>query len=343
MATPNISGILNNCALDCAIPSVMRFVETAAQKELAGELANISMIHALSQYEQLKKMFAEYYNLPLERFGWQAFHQAIQATPSFLEQQLIFTPVIRQFVAHQMQRQGKEQHEIDKLTTIQDNGRYFPLYDKEASDFFYKPLAINTTFHYQEDFIPDESFSVDNPLDEIDIYHQNAHFELAQENHGLVNPFVATLSPKFATAFEQFNSLDNTTNQLEILQAEINSRFLTALESDSSLTFHEIDDTPSSAQEPELSAHQLSVIESLVDAQTHHTTTQSNQAFKALYRENLNQLIAKYNDGFFDDVDDKIDVRHMDDAKANQDESDEDFAKRLQEAALRGANIKPSF
>ena len=59
------------------------------------------------------------------------------------------------------------------------------------------------------------------------------------------------------------------------------------------------------------------------------------------YKQHLKTLIqAASSQGLFSKVEDKIDIQDLDKAEANTDESDEDFALRLQEAEYRGSGLK---
>ena len=59
------------------------------------------------------------------------------------------------------------------------------------------------------------------------------------------------------------------------------------------------------------------------------------------YKQHLKTLIqAASTQGLFSKVEDKIEIQDLDKAEANTDESDEDFAFRLQEAEYRGSGLK---
>jgi hypothetical protein len=73
-----------------------------------------------------------------------------------------------------------------------------------------------------------------------------------------------------------------------------------------------------------------------------HWTTTVNLPEKksSLYREHVREIIWMASKGEFANVSNPIDVRHIDKAEANAGESDEDFARRLQDAEYRASRPK---
>jgi hypothetical protein len=70
------------------------------------------------------------------------------------------------------------------------------------------------------------------------------------------------------------------------------------------------------------------------------SSTQRDSEKFVLYKENITQLIEKVqNQGFFAEVSNKINLAEIDSAKADSGESDEEFAKRLQEAEFRKVGL----
>lgn len=92
--------------------------------------------------------------------------------------------------------------------------------------------------------------------------------------------------------------------------------------------------TVKAKQTEELSSREEQVLAATVSSQVHEDKV-------APYKQHLKTLIhAAASQGLFAKVVDKIDVTDLDQAKANDGETDEEFALRLQEAEYRGSGLK---
>ena len=88
---PPISGSLYNCALNCALPSIFQISRTFSQSYLP-------QLPQFKAYVDLKNCFQQWYQLP--ELSWEVFN-AIIAKHTHSENELLFAPVIRQFIAKQ--------------------------------------------------------------------------------------------------------------------------------------------------------------------------------------------------------------------------------------------------
>ncbi len=88
---PPISGSLYNCALNCALPSIFQISRTFSQ-------SNLPQLPQFKAYVDLKNCFQDWYQLP--ELSWEVFN-AIIAKHTHSENELLFAPVIRQFIAKQ--------------------------------------------------------------------------------------------------------------------------------------------------------------------------------------------------------------------------------------------------
>ncbi len=88
---PPISGSLYNCALNCALPSIFQISRTFSQ-------SNLPQLPQFKAYVDLKNCFQQWYQLP--ELSWEVFN-AIISNHTHSENELLFAPVIRQFIAKQ--------------------------------------------------------------------------------------------------------------------------------------------------------------------------------------------------------------------------------------------------
>jgi hypothetical protein len=96
---PRISGVLNNCLLNCALPSIIKQIETYSNLPEEALLA-LNQDPVFKNYTQLKKIFSDTYglsNTEEKDFSWGLFARMIQ-NHSFYANELLFLPVLRAFV-----------------------------------------------------------------------------------------------------------------------------------------------------------------------------------------------------------------------------------------------------
>jgi len=154
--TPDISSALNNCALNCALPTLFtEITRLSTNPHLATE-----------SYILFKTLFERWYKFQ-EPISWLRFSELI-GKHNFSENQLIFAPILRQF----MRAKGAG----DRLWSIrQDTGRYSMLHSEDANQYFFQHFNLFMQQHQD-----DHAFIVQPELGQqaIQVYHRDAHFEL---------------------------------------------------------------------------------------------------------------------------------------------------------------------
>lgn len=184
MPFPRISGMLLNCALNCALPNVLHGIQELAQ--------DVEIPH-LDSYELLKSKFEQWYGLSL---SWQTFHLLLREF-SFSDIELIMAPVLRLFISTKCTDAEKERiRDIIKSPyqgipediaaalgnemAPQTPGKYLPLTNYEANELFYKHFGLFMRVH---EFVRDSNddymcIDAENDLIKVDVYLKNDHFEL---------------------------------------------------------------------------------------------------------------------------------------------------------------------
>ena len=191
MAPPRISGNLYNCSLNCALPHILEGIKQIA---LQGDDSAIAYRGA---YELLKTKFEECYGLPI---SWHGFNLLLSGF-SFNEIEVIMAPVIRLFVAEKCDSQERENvrdiisykgqgiapeiieamREAELDIPLNSPGRYLPLQNREANNYFYKHFGLYMRVHeFVEGSNPEEYRPeiAQTELIPIDVYLKDGHFEL---------------------------------------------------------------------------------------------------------------------------------------------------------------------
>lgn len=150
MPTPKITGLLHNCALNCALPFLLDGIRQLAEREGTGTLGDLESNTIYQRYKQLKTVFARHYGfIDKSNFNWQQFHNFLNAH-SFYAKEIIFAPIFRSFIAEVGEAQGSYRAEdVGLLRDIGEDGRYNYLPDSEARDLLYDTFGISLqTFEY---------------------------------------------------------------------------------------------------------------------------------------------------------------------------------------------------
>jgi hypothetical protein len=190
---PRISGVLYNCALNCALPSIFETINKIEQRDLNNE-----SIPYIESYKMFKQCFENWYGIK-QSLSWSQFNTFINQF-NFTENELIFAPVIRQFIANQatddenvsllrdivndplrlMPDELKEYYaqnpgEMEHATP----GRYFAMQNHEANRYFYKPFGLSMRVHnWNNDNYVAETNNDREDFKKIDVYLKHAHYEL---------------------------------------------------------------------------------------------------------------------------------------------------------------------
>ncbi len=201
-----LSGVINNCALNGALPSIiekMRYFnaldmpnseqeleflrkqepETQQQQKVAEFLAKHSDI--FRQYLRLKDIFAEYYGLNKEALTWQHITHLLldQYQKNFDAAQLIFAPILRRFADEEASYLAsiipQEAHAQGAFLSVSGtNGKYNQLTAKEAAKCLYAPLGIELTVDYHGETVT-EQVGHYSTHENATLEYGVAHFDLA--------------------------------------------------------------------------------------------------------------------------------------------------------------------
>jgi len=195
MPLPKITGLLNNCALNTALPIILEGISDLATYETAEILAEISDNEIFESYLRLKEIYAEHYLIGSSiDFNWLKFSDFIRKN-SFYANELMFAPVLRKFIAEKGFISGNYRDGVSLLKDVQHNGRYNLLPDTEAIDLLHNHFGISVeTYEFEASRVtgnPKDNynnvrnkpttndeypFGQSNPT--IQIYLKDAHFEL---------------------------------------------------------------------------------------------------------------------------------------------------------------------
>ena len=203
--TPNISGALNNCALNCALPTLFAKINQISKSE----------IPATDNFKLFKTVFEEWYKFQ-EPISWLRFSELI-SKHNFPENQLIFAPILRQFIRAKGAR--------DELWCIrQDTGRYSMLDSEDANQYFFRHFDFFMQQHHTN---PDFIVQAELGHQAIQVYHRDAHFELKP----IANITLAPEENRFRKILEKItgNASREATSEalIQLQQALTNNRFFT--------------------------------------------------------------------------------------------------------------------
>lgn len=161
MTRPKITGLLFNCALNSALPTLLEGIGQLAEREAAGTLTQIADNPIVQQYQRIKDIFAHHYGVDGElAFDWPAFHLFV-SKHSFYANEIIFAPIFRHFIAEKGLASGSYlPADLGALRDVQGDGRYNYLADTEAAELFHNHFGISVETY---EFIGDSS--TENPQD----------------------------------------------------------------------------------------------------------------------------------------------------------------------------------
>ncbi len=220
-AKPRISGILNNCALYCAIPTLNTIIDYFSGEEAKSSLGDFKKNPTFQNIALIKDCFAEFYRFDKAQFNWQHMQSLLQFdTAQFLKQQMVLGPVLRLYLKKKIKQQlettvepeqiQKLKHDLVQLSQLQRSGRFHPLNMLEASRFFYRHIGISTSEHPYIGLKNNAELGTDgegylktgtlekcigDQIQSLSIYHQNSHFELMLPSRLRIRPAPGTASP----------------------------------------------------------------------------------------------------------------------------------------------------
>ena len=185
MTEPKLSAVLNNCPLHALTPEIKREISRIANNE-GGRNQNYP------NYVELKRHFAEYYQLDPNALSWQQFAAILNEYNAF-DVQIIMGPVLRSFMKNQLTQHellsvlAEEQRcspieYVNKFTEIDGNtARYRSLSPDEL--FAYASNALGISLHYYPQNDKDITITANDPIAIVSIYHQGSLEGAQQGGH----------------------------------------------------------------------------------------------------------------------------------------------------------------
>ena len=157
-----ISGLLNNCAMNCGLPILLDDISVYAGLEIDDNLPNKDFDLIFASYSNLKKIFCDTYGL--QEISWDKFNTFLISHDTFLAKQMLFLPVFRSFIAEVYQNIGpyeQTNHGLSILDLLNEdgnntpetlkkigiNGKYKGLSFGEAFYLFYRQFGINVNIY----------------------------------------------------------------------------------------------------------------------------------------------------------------------------------------------------
>mgnify|MGYP003630212911 CR=1 FL=1 len=212
LKTPRITGLLFNCAMNCALPRLLENIDALVVLEHANNLPSLNHDAVYTNHERLKAIFTTHYGIDNTSCTWEKFYTFLN-THSFYAQEIMFAPVFRIFIAEMALQSGQyKEQDLWRIRDIQDIGqdaesdmvyaalgttnptvgRYNLLPISEISALFYAPLALGNvtlyehehgteTYHLQEiRTIPDGGIPlwIDRDNHDFSMYLREDHYEL---------------------------------------------------------------------------------------------------------------------------------------------------------------------
>ena len=195
-----ISGNLNNCAFNCALPTILSKIQAISIMD-QGQLER-AKDQVYLNYKQLKNIFAEHYGLNPTELTWLRFENFL-APLSFLQQEILFAPVFRSFIDLSIPQTPSLMAVSGKDTSmwlnpkneilnqgINPSGKYEMLDTDTVLRGFYDKFGIQAHVYNYDNALQSYNLLVHEPSDvlgaevSLNVYFKLGHFEL-QEHEGI--------------------------------------------------------------------------------------------------------------------------------------------------------------
>lgn len=206
--TPRISGLLNNCSMYCCLPILLQNINKLAELEKIGHLPD-ERDPIYQSYSTLKNLFFSWYRVnDVAVTSWERLNNFL-LIHSFYANEIIFSPVFRQYIAQEASRHPTATWHLPSLCDIQPErfilggvdlgsnpaaGRYNSLPITEIDELFFKKFGISVTLFEYDDASGGyvqrhEGKHVESewqePVRSIKMYLKDGHYELQpHENRG---------------------------------------------------------------------------------------------------------------------------------------------------------------
>jgi hypothetical protein len=162
---PRISGLLNNCSMYCCLPILLQNINKLAELEKIGHLPD-ECDPIYQSYSTLKNLFFSWYGVnDVALTSWERLNNFL-LIHSFYANEIIFSPVFRQYIAQEASRHPTANWDLLSLCDIQPErlilggvdlgpnpaaGRYNSLPITEIDDLFFKKFGISVTLFEYDD------------------------------------------------------------------------------------------------------------------------------------------------------------------------------------------------
>lgn len=176
MTTPKITGLLNNCTMNCALPILLEKINELAIREHQHALDEVRHTLWCASLERLKNLFAQYYGVISEDFSWEVFARFLNAH-SFYANEMMFAPVFRNFIVERAPALGYT--DLSQLRDVQSDGRYEMLAAQEADALFYRAFDISVrVYELAEGVEPIFDSQLPKSIAQLSLYLDGSHYEI---------------------------------------------------------------------------------------------------------------------------------------------------------------------
>lgn len=238
MTLPRISGNLYNCALNCALPTILPNIHLIANQDYNGTHQDA--------YDLLKAKFEEWYGATLT---WQYFNELL-STLTFNEIELVLAPVLRLFVAEkcegneilnirdiiEYEGQGIDPSVLELLANEQLDiplntpGKYLPLDANTVNRLFYQYFGLDMIVHEFIEGTPDDYESITMPnaaLIPVNVYLKHGHFELEKHRaviqHHYQDEGISEISEKISSHVSAYVTNRALADLIPLISSKISS------------------------------------------------------------------------------------------------------------------------
>ena len=325
---PKISGTLNNCALHACVPEIILAARYFAMEEvdkLNEANADLSKLEIFRKnYERLKQEFAQFYSIDINELTWRKFYNLLTISVNYnhFAAQIIMGPVLRKFMESNIATLNLSPF-MKQETEIRNDGRYPLLHAKFLDQFVCSPLGIEITEYSKQDkserIYQMEKYNNGSGVFVINIYNDDLHWERVPKDKidSVVNDRdnLSADAKGIANAISEISESDSksrTEKGLQKLQVAVRAKFSNLLLGNGNvvapLTIPQQDFI--ATLKPQMKTHVRKLLNEF---------NKENGAFTVSEAKKIPATM------------DAINNAETDPAQ----ESDEDFARRLQEAEIR--------
>lgn len=328
---PKISGIVHNCALNVALPTLLADIKHFAELEAKSGMRQVDD-SVYKNHQILRKQFEKAHGLKTD-LTWVAFQRLIESYHNnfFLLQQMFALP-LRLFI--------KEKGATKSDYELQENGRFNDLSPHVLKEQYYQPFKINVYVY--------DTKSIDMAIAAGEEIPPDALL-CDPENSGRVdlNIYSDPNLPCHATHFELVDLRIVDKEQFfeqEFMEREALPTLIAGLQCSNFDCSKQLTLRQFSLIAKDLQKNALAQEEELETSSSQAVGEDPQDPYEknTSYQQYVKNLLGMYNNGFFNlnqdksiDLDNIGEVKVKTDDKGNVIETNKEFAKRLQEAEIR--------